>query len=205
MNRGRIAVLIGANGAGKSTLMRCAAGLLRPDAGEIWLDGARLKRPWHDVLLVPETPQVFEDLSVAEHVEFVARSRRTGDARAVDDAVERFGLGDLRTRMGATLSKGQRQRTLLACSAVANPAVLLLDEPFVGLDPGGQREALRLIGELARSDRVVCVSTHLVERAAEIADAVIFMDGGRATSYDSWDRFARSNFGVSNGMSESTA
>lgn len=189
MTRGRTTVLIGANGAGKSTLLRCAAGLLRPDAGEVFLDGRRLTRPWRDVLLVPETPALYEDLSVAEHLTFVARGRGSAYARTVDDVLDRFRLGHLRRRLGGALSKGQRQRTLLACAAVAGAAVLLLDEPFVGLDPAGQRETVELVANFARNGRVVCVSTHLVERAAELAGAVVFMDEGRAYAYPSWSAF----------------
>lgn len=180
--RGQILGLLGPNGAGKTTTLLCVAGLLRPDAGEIVLEG-RLLGPERSrmVALIPETPEVYGLLSVWEHLVLVAKSCGLGAgwrARA-EDLVRRLGLGEHLSSLGQELSKGLRQKTLIAASVLAGTPVVLLDEPMIGLDPAGQRELRNIVRELAASGVIVVLSTHLLESAQSLCSHVLVLKQGR--------------------------
>lgn len=190
---GTTVAVLGQNGAGKTTMLRCVAGLLERDGGEILLDGASTKTLWRDLLLIPEYPHVYGDLTVMEHLEFVARSREIRDRPGeIAAALARFALDAHSHKLGSELSKGLRQRTLIACAALTKPRVVIFDEPFVGLDPSGQHELALLIREFVKGDRIVIVSTHLVETARALADGVIYMHMGRTKEFATFGTFGSS-------------
>ena len=183
VSRGQILALLGPNGAGKTTTLLCLAGLLRPDAGRIAWDG-RVLGPTRgrDVALIPETPEVYDMLTVWEHLVFVARSCRLRDGWEQEAArlVDRLGIADQRDTLGEALSKGMRQKLLLACGVLAATPVLLLDEPMIGLDPRGQRELRDLLVELRRREVAIMVSTHLLEYMEGLCDGLLIIKRGRA-------------------------
>jgi ABC-type multidrug transport system ATPase subunit len=120
-------------------------------------------------------------LTVWEHLLFVARSVSLPKGWQ-DEGVallERFGLGDARDELGRSLSKGMRQKTLIAATVLAGTPVLLFDEPLVGLDPRAQRELRELIRSLAGEGRAVLLSTHQIETAEALCDRVTIMKAGR--------------------------
>ena len=134
------------------------------------------------VALIPETPEVYPMLTVWEHLVFVAKSCRLGPswhARA-DELLARLELDDQRDTLGEALSKGTRQKTLIACTVLAEAPVLLLDEPMIGLDPKGQRELRSILVELRGQRTAIILSTHLLESAEAICDQVLMMKKGRA-------------------------
>lgn len=180
---GEIVGLLGPNGAGKSTTFLCLAGLLRPDAGSIAWDGRELgPERGRTVSLIPETPDVYPMLTVWEHLVFVAKSCNLGNtwpARA-QDLLERFGMSVRRDTLGVALSKGMRQKTLVAATILANTPVLLLDEPMIGLDPLGQRELREILIALRASGTSLMISTHMLEQAQAICDRVVIMKSGRS-------------------------
>ena len=189
--RGEVVALLGPNGAGKTTALTCIAGLLAPSSGTIFVAGdsgrnARERR----VAYVPEIPVVYDDLTPAEHLAFVAAGRRVADAdAAVASALERTGLVELRDVAAGTLSKGNRQRLCLAGALVARADVVLLDEPTTGLDPAAQHALVALVRELAAGGAGVVVSTHALATAFEAADRIVIIVRGRIVLNEPVTRF----------------
>jgi ABC-type multidrug transport system ATPase subunit len=182
LGRGEVLGLLGPNGAGKTTTLLCLCGLLRPDSGELRFEGQRLAgERGRRIALIPETPDVFPMLSVWEHLIFVARS--TGLAPGWEGRAEqllaRLGLAAQRDALGGALSKGMRQKTLIAATILADAPILLLDEPMVGLDPKGQRELRELILGLRAAGTAIVMSTHIIESAESLCDRAIIMKDGR--------------------------
>jgi ABC-type multidrug transport system ATPase subunit len=183
--RGEVLGLLGPNGAGKTTTFLCLCGLLRPDGGTIAFEGRRLGSDrGRTISLIPETPEVYPLLTVWEHLAFVARSLRLADgweARA-GALLEGFGLTPHRDALGQSLSKGMRQKTLIAATVLAEAPVLLLDEPMIGLDPRGQRELRETIARVSAAGTSILMSTHLIESAETLCDRLIIMKGGVAVA-----------------------
>lgn len=187
---GEIVGLLGPNGAGKSTTFLCLAGLLRADSGSIAWDGRELgSERGRTISLIPETPDVYPMLTVWEHLIFVAKSchlSETWPARA-GDLLERFGMTPQRDTLGIALSKGMRQKTLVAATILADTPVLLLDEPMIGLDPLGQRELRDIVTALRGAGTALMISTHMLEQAQTICDRVIIMKSGRSVAAGTFD------------------
>lgn len=179
---GEIVGLLGPNGAGKSTTLLCAAGLIRADAGNFLWDGRELGAArGQTIALIPETPDVYPMLTVWEHMVFVAKSCRLSGAweERAQDLLQRFAMWDQREALGADLSKGMRQKTLVAATVLAATPVLLFDEPMIGLDPLGQRELREIIRDLRAQGVAVVISTHMLEQAQSICDRVVILKNGR--------------------------
>ena len=188
--RGEIVAIVGPNGAGKSTTFLCLAGLLRPDAGTIAFEGIMLGPDrGQSVALIPETPDVYPMLTVWEHLTFVAALTRQPagwEARA-ESLLVRLGMLAERDTLGHALSKGMRQKTLLAATVLGGAPVLLLDEPMIGLDPLGQRELRAILADLRDEGHAILVSTHLLESAAAMCDRMIVLHQGRLVASGSID------------------
>ncbi|HEX3462476.1 MAG TPA: heme ABC exporter ATP-binding protein CcmA [Candidatus Elarobacter sp.] len=190
--RGEVVALLGPNGAGKTTTLTCIGGLLAPNAGTITVAGDRERAARERrVAYVPEVPVVYDDLTPAEHLAFVAAGRRIDDAdTAVDRALERTGLSEVRDRPAGTLSKGNRQRLCLAGVLLARADVVLLDEPTTGLDPAAQHALIGLVRELAAGGAGVVLSTHALATAFEAADRIAVLVAGRIVLDEPAARFA---------------
>jgi molybdate transport system ATP-binding protein len=190
---GETVALLGPNGAGKSTILDLAAGLLRPDRGEVSLDGRVLTRvggdgaaawvPPHDrhIALLAQDPLLFPHLSVLENVEFAPRSRGARRAAARASAqhwLDEVGVLDLAARKPAQVSGGQAQRVALARALAADPRLLLLDEPMAALDVAvtpALRQTLRRVQE----GRSAVIVTHDPLDALLLADRVVVLEQGR--------------------------
>jgi ABC-2 type transport system ATP-binding protein len=181
---GRVVGFLGPNGAGKTTTIRMIAGYLTPSSGTIEVDGLDVvrhaRRVRRRIGYLPESTPLYGEMRVVEYLRFRARlmgvPRRTC-ASAVDGAMRRCGLLEVRKRVIARLSKGFRQRVGLAAAIVHEPPVLILDEPMVGLDPAQIREVRGLIRELA-GRHTILFSTHILPEAELVCDDVIVMAGG---------------------------
>ena len=179
---GEILALLGPNGAGKSTTFSCLGGLMRPDAGTLSFNGTLLGSDrGRTVALIPETPDVYPLLTVWEHLVFVARLCRLSDGweargRAL---LERFAMLDERDTIGNALSKGMRQKTLIAATILAETPVLLLDEPMIGLDPRGQRELREMLRDLRGGGTAIMISTHQLEAAESLSDRLVVVNAGK--------------------------
>jgi ABC-type multidrug transport system ATPase subunit len=180
---GEILALAGPNGAGKTTTLLSLAGLLRPDAGLICWGGRALgPERARAMALIPETPEVYDMLTVWEHLVFVARSCRLRDGwrGTAEELLDRLGIAEQRDALGEALSKGMRQKVLIAAAVLAGTPVLLLDEPMIGLDPRGQRELTTMLRELRGQGRAVIISTHLLGYIEGLCDRVLILKQGRA-------------------------
>lgn len=190
VERGEVVGFLGPNGAGKTTTMRMLTGFLPPTDGTAEIAG-------HDIFgaplearravgYLPETPPLYPEMTVNAYLRYVARIKdvpRGARATAVDRALERCGLKEVRRRVIGTLSKGFRQRVGLAQAIVHDPAVLILDEPTVGLDPLQIREIRDLIAELASpgqggAQHAVVLSTHILPEVEAICRRVILIHEG---------------------------
>ena len=175
--------LLGPNGAGKTTILHMMAGLLRPSAGETLVDGvAPTGDPqiYRTIALVPEGEAVQPFLTGHEFVRMSARLQHLPD---VDDAARRaIALVDLESAQGrkvATYSKGMRQRIKIAGALVHDPGVILLDEPFNGMDPRQRMQMIELLRALATKGCVIVISSHILEELNDLASNVLVMVAGR--------------------------
>jgi ABC-2 type transport system ATP-binding protein len=175
--------LLGPNGAGKSTLLHLVAGLLRPSAGSVAVNG----RPtfgdpavYRRVGLVPEREAVFPYLTAREFVRISAQLQGVAlGTGAVDRALGTVELTMAADRPLATFSKGMRQRAKVAAALVHDPTVLVLDEPFNGMDPRQRLHMMTLLRELADDGRVILFSSHILEEVERVAERVLVVVSGR--------------------------
>jgi gliding motility-associated transport system ATP-binding protein len=189
--RGEVLGFLGPNGAGKSTTMQMITGNLAPSAGEIRICGIDLldqaKRAKSEIGYLPEQPPVYRELTVDEYLTYCARLNRIARreiARAVATAKERCGLGDTGPRLIGNLSKGYQQRVGIAQAIIHNPAVVILDEPTVGLDPIQIREIRGLIRELGEAHGII-LSTHILPEVQATCNRVQIIHHGKLVFSDS--------------------
>lgn len=170
VQRGQIYGFLGPNGSGKTTTIRMLCGLLTPDSGEghclgfdIRKDALEIKR---QVGYMTQRFSLYEDLSIAENLDFIARVYDVDNRKqVVSDALERLGLTARRTQLAGALSGGWKQRLALAACLLHRPQLLLLDEPTAGVDPKARREFWDQIHDLAAEGLTVLVSTHYMDEA----------------------------------------
>jgi len=184
VNEGQVVALMGRNGAGKTTLLKNLVGLLHPSRGEVVVEGLEtstvpLERVIERVGYVPQDPSslLFAD-TVAQELDFTRRAHGQPPV-AHEPWLQRVGLSGFSERYPRDLSVGERQRVALASILVAEPNLLLLDEPTRGLDPIEKRNLGNLIHEQAGQGRTVILATHDVELAARTAQRVVIMNEGR--------------------------
>jgi ABC-2 type transport system ATP-binding protein len=181
---GEIVGLIGPNGAGKTTTLRSLAGILRPTSGRIQIDGHDLATDplaaKRRLAFMPDEPHLFEYLTVEEHLRLVARlysvSDFEGRARAL---IEELELKGKEQSLPGELSRGMRQKVVIACGLVRDATTLLFDEPLTGLDPIGIRRMRETIIARARGGAAVLLSSHLLHLVEEICSRVIIMADGK--------------------------
>jgi ABC-2 type transport system ATP-binding protein len=189
VGRGEVAALLGPNGSGKSTLMRCLIGFFSPTAGTVRVGGVdvgeRSVAARREVGYLPEQVMLYPELSVRRYLRFVAGMKgldARSASRAVDDAIARCGLDSMAHRLAGKLSKGYRQRVGLAQALLGNPAVLVLDEPTVGLDPVQTLEMRDLLRTL--DGCTVLLSTHILAEAAALCTRIVILAGGHLVAED---------------------
>jgi ABC-2 type transport system ATP-binding protein len=175
--------LLGPNGAGKTTLLHMLAGFLAPSAGTVRVLGLSPSSDpsvYRRIGLVPERESVYGFLTGFEYVRFNARLQGMRDADAASRvAIERVGLQDAADRAIGTYSKGMRQRAKVAGALVHDPQVLLLDEPFNGMDPRQRLAMMDLLGEMAAAGRTILFSSHILEEVERIGTEILVMVAGR--------------------------
>jgi putative ABC transport system ATP-binding protein len=186
---GSYTAVMGPSGSGKSTLLQCAAGLDRPDAGEVSINGTRLGRLGETALTVLRREQIgfifqsfnlMPSLTAAQNVELPLRlAGRRPEPEAIEAALSAVGLADRARHRPSELSGGQQQRVAIARALVTGPRVLFADEPTGALDTGTSREVLRLLRTLvAEQGQTIIMVTHDPVAAAG-ADRVVFLADGR--------------------------
>jgi ABC-2 type transport system ATP-binding protein len=186
--RGEVVGFLGPNGAGKSTTLRMLTGFLEPTEGEIRVNGFDARRQAlelkRSIGYMPEAVPLYLDMRVVEYLRF--RAELKGVARRqieqnVDRALELASVADVKTRIIGQLSKGYRQRVGLADALVADPPLLILDEPTAGLDPNQIRQVRDLVRALSR-EKTVLLSTHILPEVEAICARVVIIDRGRLVS-----------------------
>ena len=186
VGRGELMALLGSSGAGKSTILRCIAGHLEPDSGEVWIGGALMDQAPpenRNVGMVFQSYALFPHLSLRRNVAFGPERRGASRAAATelaDEMLERVGLADLAARYPREISGGEQQRVAVARALAIRPEVLLLDEPLSSLDQTLRRELRSLLRGLQRSFEATTVwVTHDQEEALTVADRVAVLNQGR--------------------------
>jgi len=183
--RGELFALLGPNGAGKTTTIKMLVGLLRASAGEVIVGGHGMaQRPREANRLmayVPDEPHLYDKLTGREFLQFIADmyGLPPGEARrSIGEEIDRFGLGEFVDQLTESYSHGMKQRTVFAAALLHDPAVLVVDEPMVGLDPHSVRLVKDLLRAKARDGMTIFMSTHTLSVAEEIADRIgIFHEG----------------------------
>jgi ABC-2 type transport system ATP-binding protein len=175
--------LLGPNGAGKSTLIAMMSGFLPPSAGTVTLDGRpvwRHEQVYREIGLVPEREAVFEHLTGRRFVLANAELHGLADAgAAAARAIDTVEMADAQERPIATYSKGMRQRIKMASALVHDPAVLLLDEPFNGMDPRQRMHMMGLLAQMGDEGRTVLFSSHILEEVEQVARQIEVLVAGR--------------------------
>ena len=171
LHAGQTLAVFGPNGAGKTTLLKALAGLIQPQGGRAQVEGGRRAVGW-----IGHQPQLYGQLTVWENLRFWASLYDVAPSPGV---LSRLGLDAHRDRPVRALSRGLVQRVAIARALIHDPRVLLLDEPFTGLDRTAAEEFRRLLAEQAAGGRVTVLVTHNVEEGTELATDVAFMRAGR--------------------------
>ena len=180
---GEIVGLIGPNGAGKTTTLRMLAGILKPTGGRITVAGFDLAQAPIEakrrLAFMPDEPHLFEYLTVEEHLRLIARLYTVPDFEARARAlIGELQLAGKERSLPGELSRGMRQKVVIACGLVRDASVLLFDEPLTGLDPMGIRLMRETIVRRARAGAAVLLSSHLLHLVEEVCSRVMIMDRG---------------------------
>jgi ABC-2 type transport system ATP-binding protein len=189
---GEITGYLGPNGSGKSTTLKMITALIEPSDGEILYCGQPVQ---HDLIAhrqrfgyVPEEPQLYPHLTGAEYLEMVGQLRglpAKALAEKIDGLLSLFSLGEDRYVPISSYSKGMRQKILISAALLHNPDLILLDEPFSGLDVNSVLVLRSLIGELAARGKVVLLSSHELEMVEKVSSRVVILHKGRVVADDS--------------------
>ena len=181
MEPGQVTVLLGPNGSGKSTIIKSITGFLRYN-GTITVDDLPNKSVEAKRLLgyVPEMPALYPNLTVGEHMEFIARVYKLQDYKGyADELLQRFEMSDKVKKFGDELSKGMQQKLSICLGLLPRPRYLLFDEPMVGLDPHAIKELKMMMQEMRKDGRGVLVSTHMIDSVDMLWDRTVIMQGGQ--------------------------
>ncbi len=192
---GEVLGYIGPNGSGKSTTIRMLTGLIEPTSGNILFKGSPVSA---DLVgyksrlgFVPEEPYLYSHLSGLEYLSLIGRLRglsaRVTQSRA-NELLRLFSLGESRLSRMSGYSKGMRQRVLISAALIANPDLVILDEPFSGLDVGAAMLFRELLACLARSGRMILFSSHVLEVVEKLCSRVVILHRGSVVAQESIER-----------------
>ena len=190
--RGKSIAVLGPNGSGKSTTVKVLTGLLSPTSGDILLDDANaledLERYKAILGYVPEEPHLYTYLTGPEYLRLIGRLRGVPDA-ILDDKIDRFlqllDIYDDRYQTLSSYSKGMRQKILLIAAVLHNPRIVVLDEPFSGLDVSAARVLKGFVRSLADEGRMIVFSSHVLEVVEQVCSRVVILKDGRMVGHDS--------------------
>jgi ABC-2 type transport system ATP-binding protein len=180
---GEVMGLVGPNGAGKTTTLRCAAGIIPPTLGTVRIGGIDLATDpvaaKQQLAFLPDEPKLFEHLTVGQHLNFVARIYRVTDWRArAEPLLAELEMADKQDLLPGELSRGMKQKLVIACGLLHAPRVIFFDEPLTGLDPGGIRRMKETIRRLGREGAALILSSHLLTLLEEVCTHVLILKTG---------------------------
>lgn len=183
---GELVGLIGLNGAGKSTTIKHVMGLLKPFEGDIRLDGQTVEEApdtyRKKIGFIPETPLLYEELTLREHIEITALAydiQKDEAFKRAEILLKLFRLTDRLDWFPSDFSKGMKQKVMILCAFITEPSLYIIDEPFVGLDPLAIRDLIQLIEEKKNNGASILMSTHVLANAERICDRFIIIDEGK--------------------------
>ena len=188
IDSGNIYGLLGPNGAGKTTTFYSIAGLIKSDAGEIFLENRNItKLPMHErsklgIKYLPQEPSIFLDLTVRENLLGLAELSYQSSSdvnKFLDESVANFGLEEILDSKGRQLSGGQRRKVEIARTLAANPKIILLDEPFAGIDPIAIEEIQKILKIVSKKDVCILITDHNVREALDICYESIVINQGK--------------------------
>jgi len=193
---GEVMGLVGPNGAGKTTTLRCLAGIIPPTRGSIRICGHDLvgdpipaKRT---LALFTDEPRLFDYLTVEQHLAFSARIYQVADYKSTADRLlEELELAGKRNCLPGELSRGMKQKLVIACGLLHDPKVIYFDEPLTGLDPIGIRRMKDSILKRAREGAAIIISSHLLHLVQEICSHILILKNGRKVSAGTMQEIAR--------------
>lgn len=198
MTGGHLIGLVGPNGAGKTTLLRALAGLQPLAAGRVEMLGHEIggnEKLTNPLLgFAPDTPPLYEELTVAEFLQFIARQYRIDPAdrdERIDFWLEKLWLTEKTKQKIKALSRGMRQRVTLARTLLPNPSLILLDEPAAGLDPAGRIHFRELLMMLAKQNKAILVSSHILSDMEDYCTHIAIMGHGEILRFGSVGEIAR--------------
>ena len=180
-NREQIVGLVGENGAGKSTIIKNIYRYLTPDSGTITLDGKDIfayPSGAYPVSYIPDVPVFYEELSLLEHLHFIKAIYPQGGV-SIDEMIERLDMKEHQNKIPAALSKGTRQKLMIAMALMREFELLIADEPFSGLDPKQIATLKALLLEQKEKGKIVLLSSHLLDVTENICDQYVVIKNGK--------------------------
>ena len=188
---GRVHGIVGNNGSGKTVLMKCICGFLPPSKGRILVRGRQVGRDMDfpdDTGIIIETPGFLPGLTGLKNLELLASLRRRVDREGIRDTIRRVGLDPDSKKPVGKYSLGMRQRLGIAQAIMENPSILILDEPFNGLDKNGVAHMRQVIKDLREQGKTIILASHNQMDIDELCDTVCEMDAGVMTMVKAWSR-----------------
>ncbi|MGT2930239.1 ABC transporter ATP-binding protein [Streptococcus dentasini] len=183
---GQLIGLIGLNGAGKSTTIKEIIGLLTPYQGSVTIDGLSLNQDQaayrRKIGFIPETPSLYEELTLKEHLETVAMAYDIPTDQAMERAeklLDLFRLTDKLDWFPVNFSKGMKQKVMIICALIVKPRLLIVDEPFLGLDPVAINDLTDLLAEEKARGTAILMSTHVLDSAEKMCDSFVILHQGQ--------------------------
>ena len=196
IQHGEIFALLGSNGAGKTTAISILSTLLKPDAGEMTIDGydvsSQPEKVRQSISLTGQFAAVDDILTGKENLELIAKLRGVSHpSKTADALLKQFGLVDAGGRRAVTYSGGMTRRLDIAMSLIGTPSVIFLDEPTTGLDPEGRIEVWNTIKELANGGTTILLTTQYLEEAEQLADKIAILHGGKIIANGTLDELKK--------------
>ena len=191
VQKGEVVGFLGPNGAGKTTTMKMITGYMVPTSGEVKINGEDIFtdpiKTKQKIGYLPEVPPIYGDMYVEQYLYYVAGLKNCPKEKTkslINSVIEKVGLQEVRYRLIQNISKGFKQRTGLAQALVADPEILILDEPTVGLDPSQILEIRNLISQL-RGQHTIILSTHILSEVQATCDRIIIIKEGKMVTQES--------------------
>jgi ABC-2 type transport system ATP-binding protein len=184
---GEILGLVGPNGAGKTTTLRCLSGIIPATLGNSRICGVDVAADpvaaKQQLAFIPDEPRLFEHLTVAQHLNFIARLYGVDDylARA-EPILAELEMSDKRALLPAELSRGMKQKLAIACGLLHGPRAVIFDEPLTGLDPAGMRRMKQVMLRLAQGGAAIILSSHLLSLVEEVCTHLLVLKNGRSVA-----------------------
>lgn len=187
VNDGEVFAFLGANGSGKTTTIRCLLKIYQKDRGDLLINGEEFSEKFNSRIgYLPEERGLYKGVSTSEILQYTARLRGLSPNEAkkkCDSYLEYVGLGEHKEKKVSQLSSGMQQKVQLGTALIHNPEILILDEPFKGLDPVNRQLFIDIFVERAKKGTTILYSTHVIDEAQKMADSLLIIKDGKRLEY----------------------